>query len=434
MRSIISVQHVSKKFLIGRLRLPYQTLRDSVMTAIKAPFRFRNRSDSTDDQIWALKDVSFEVKPGEVLGFIGRNGAGKSTLLKILSRVTEPTSGRVELYGRSGSLLEVGTGFHPELTGRENIFMNGAILGMPRREILRKFDEIVAFAEVERFIDTPVKHFSSGMYLRLAFAVAAHLDPEILIVDEVLAVGDSRFQRKCLQKMEDVGHQGRTVIFVSHSMAAISRLCSRAILIEGGRVAGDGPTDEVVNSYLRGETNSAAAREWNSSTAPGNNVARLHSVKICDEDNAMVASVDIRHPVALVMEFEVLEPGHVLSPNFHIYSEEGIILFVSNDLDPQWLGRPRPPGIYTSTAWIPGNFLAEGTLYVGAAVSTLDPVMVHFFEPQIVAFRVVDNHESGSVRGDFKGPYPGVVRPALKWTTKYAPVGATAAREEALIS
>jgi lipopolysaccharide transport system ATP-binding protein len=435
MRPIIKVQNVSKQYHIGTRGQPFYTLRDAIANAIRSPFKRREKNlNSRNDTIWALKDISFEVQPGEILGIIGRNGTGKSTLLKILSRVTEPTTGRIELYGRIGSLLEVGTGFHPELSGRENIYLNGAILGMGRKEIARKFDEIVAFAEVERFIDTPVKHFSSGMYLRLAFAVAAHLEPEILIVDEVLAVGDARFQRKCLDKMQDVGRLGRTVLFVSHNMPAVSRLCSRAMLIERGSIAREGHTDEVVNEYLRGETESSAIREWRASpAAPGNHVARLRAVRICTEDGRVAESIDIRHKVGMEMEFEVLQPGHVLAPNFHVYNENGIIVFISHDLDPAWSGRPRPPGIYTSTAWIPGNFLSEGTLFVGAAVSTLEPVVVHFYEPQVVAFRVVDNHDEDSARSQYKGPYPGVVRPALKWTTQYVRAAESHEREKALM-
>jgi lipopolysaccharide transport system ATP-binding protein len=233
MRPIIKVEKLSKRFRIGRRREPYRTVRESLTTALAAPVRgigallngnSRANGRNADEWVWALRDVSFEVMPGEVLGIIGRNGAGKSTLLKVMSRITEPTDGRVELYGRVGSLLEVGTGFHPELTGRENTFLMGAILGMRRAEITRKFDDIVAFAEVEKFIDTPVKHYSSGMYMRLAFAVAAHLEPEILLVDEVLAVGDAAFQKKCLGKMGDVAKEGRTVLFVSHNMATIQSL------------------------------------------------------------------------------------------------------------------------------------------------------------------------------------------------------------------
>ena len=247
MKPIIKVDNLSKQYRIGALEASYGTLRETIVGLARAPVRrLRNRAENeTKHNIWALKDVSFEVNPGEVVGVIGRNGAGKSTLLKVLARITEPTQGKVELYGRVASLLEVGTGFHPELTGRENILLNGAILGMRKVETERKFDEIVAFSEVEKFVDTPVKRYSTGMYLRLAFAVAAHLEPEILIVDEVLAVGDANFQRKCLDKMETVARQGRTVLFVSHNMQAIVRLCPRAILMKDGSVAMDGDSRKI---------------------------------------------------------------------------------------------------------------------------------------------------------------------------------------------
>ena len=419
MRPIIKVEGVSKQYRIGTSRASYETLSDALVSRIKAPFKRRAKGQAREQTIWALKDVSFEVKPGEVLGIVGPNGAGKSTLLKILSRVTEPTTGRIELYGKCGSLLEVGTGFHPELTGRENIFLNGAILGMGRREIVRKFDEIVSFADVERFIDTPVKHFSSGMYLRLAFAVAAHLDPEILIVDEVLAVGDARFQRKCLDKMQDVGAQGRTVLFVSHSMPAITQLCPRAILIDHGTVMMDGPAHAVVNSYLEIGVGTSAIREWkDTSSRPGNEVVRLCAVRVRNQEGEISDAVDIRKPVAIEIEYEVIESGHVLAPNFTVHNEDGIFVFGANDLNPQWRTTPRPAGRYVSTAWIPGNFLAEGVLFVGAAVSTMNPVIVHFYKRDVVAFRVIDTLEGGSARGEYGGPVPGVVRPALQWETE----------------
>jgi lipopolysaccharide transport system ATP-binding protein len=253
MKPIIRVECISKKYRLGARRAVQTTLRDTITVAARSPFaalKRRGAGARDDATLWALRDVSFEVQPGEVVGIIGRNGAGKSTLLKILSRITEPTSGRAELYGRASSLLEVGTGFHPELTGRENILLNGAILGMRRVEVRRRFDEIVAFSEVEKFIDTPVKHYSSGMHMRLAFAVAAHLEPEILIVDEVLAVGDVQFQKKCLGKMGSVAKQGRTVLFVSHNMAAVSNLCGRGLVLEGGRVAYVGTQAEAVARYL----------------------------------------------------------------------------------------------------------------------------------------------------------------------------------------
>ena len=252
MRPSICVENVGKRYRIGSRKQGYETLREAVVNVARAPLRLLRRRPSRvqqDDDLWALRDVSFEVRPGETVGIIGRNGAGKSTLLKILSRITQPTTGSADLYGRVGSLLEVGTGFHPELTGRENIFLNGAILGMRRGEIAQKVDQIVAFAEVDQFIDTPVKRYSSGMYLRLAFAVAAHLEPEILLVDEVLAVGDTFFQRKCLARISEVAGEGRTVLFVSHNMAAVTQLCSRGMLLERGRMKYDGGVEQAIAQY-----------------------------------------------------------------------------------------------------------------------------------------------------------------------------------------
>jgi lipopolysaccharide transport system ATP-binding protein len=420
MKPIIRAEGLAKKYVIESGRDSYQTLRETLTKAVKAPFR-RHRGGARPgaEEVWALEDVGFEVRPGEIVGLIGRNGAGKSTLLKVLSRITEPTRGRVELYGRVGSLLEVGTGFHPELTGRENVYLNGAILGMRKAEIEAKFDEIVSFAEVERFIDTAVKRYSSGMYLRLAFAVAAHLEPEILLVDEVLAVGDARFQRKCLNKMEDVGHEGRTVLFVSHNMPAVTRLCPRTILLDGGRVLSDGPSYEVVSAYLNSGLGTTAAREWpEPAKAPGNEIARLRAVRVRTEEGTVCDAVDIRRPVGVEMEFEVLKPGHVLVPNYHFYNEEGLYLFVAHEFETVWGRSPRPAGRYVSTVWIPGNFLAEGTLIVGAALSSYDPTPVaHFYERDAVAFQIIDSIEGDSARGEYAGSMPGVIRPTFRWTS-----------------
>lgn len=420
---MINVEGVSKRYSIGASGAAYFTLRDALTASFRAPLRRlrQGRGSPSSNTVWALKDVSFEVRHGEVVGLIGRNGAGKSTLLKVLSRITEPTEGRVVLYGRIGSLLEVGTGFHPELTGRENVFLNGAILGMSRAEVARKFDEIVAFSEVQRFIDTPVKFYSSGMYLRLAFAVAAHLEPDILIVDEVLAVGDAAFQLKCMNKMQDLRGDGRTILFVSHSMQAVTRLCQRAIYLVDGCIAADGPAHAVASAYLTSHLDLAGEQVWDDAErAPGNGIVRLRAVRVRDEGGAIADAVDIRKPVGVEMEYEVLAPGHVLVPNLHFYNEEGILAFVTADPDPEWRQRKRPAGVFVSTAQVPANLLSEGTFTVGAALSTMEPVRVHFFEQEAVAFQVIDSLEGDSARGDYAGPMPGVLRPLLAWKTEYA--------------
>ncbi len=419
----VRVQNLGKQYRLGR-PVSNQMLREALANALRAPFRALGRrvagarGADQRDLIWALRNVSFEVGRGEIVGIIGPNGAGKSTLLKILSRITEPTTGRVEIHGRVGSLLEVGTGFHPELTGRENVYLSGTFLGMRKAEIDRKLDEILAFSEIEKFADTPVKRYSSGMYVRLAFGVAAHLEPEILIVDEVLAVGDAAFQRKCLNKMEDVRQHGRTVLFVSHNMSAITRLCQRAILITGGAIQQDGPAAQVSSSYLLSSLKATAARTWpDPASAPGDEVVRLRSIRVRDSEGATITAADIRHPVGIEMTYDVLKPGYCLAPRYELFNESGLCVFSTLGLDPEWRTRPRPMGRLVSTAWIPGNYLAEGTLLVSGRVFSPDPVKDHFFGRDLVAFQVVDSLDDDAARGGWEGTLPGVVRPRLEWTT-----------------
>src|SRR6266852_4341068 len=429
----VKVHDLGKRYDIGTRRNGSPTmLREAVSNAVRAPFtklatlarRLRpdapailEASSVLPNHVWALRHVSFEVPRGQIIGIIGPNGAGKSTLLKILSRITDPSEGRVEIHGRVGSLLEVGTGFHPELTGRENTYLSGALLGMRKMEIDRKLDEIIAFAEIENFADTPVKHYSSGMYVRLAFAVAAHLEPEILIVDEVLAVGDVNFQRKCLNKMEDVRQHGRTILFVSHNMDAVTRLCQRAILVSHGVIQKDGSAAEVAGAYLLSSLRTTAERTWPSGdTAPGNNVVRLRGMRVRDEKGETLDNSDIRRRVGLEVVYEVLEPGHVLSCHLALSNESGVRLFGTSDLDPKWRA-PRPAGLFTSTAWIPGNFLAEGAVLISASVATFKPFRFHFVVRDVIGFHVTDPLEGGSARGDWDGEVTGLVRPILPWTT-----------------
>jgi lipopolysaccharide transport system ATP-binding protein len=416
----IRIEGLGKRYRIRGSGPDYDTLGDALGRLARAPLRLLGRAGAAaaPASFWALRGVTFEVMPGEAVGLIGRNGAGKSTLLRILSRVTDPTEGRAVVRGTTGALLEVGTGFHPELTGRENVFLNGAILGMRRAEVSRCFDDIVAFAQMEQFIDMPAKHYSSGMYMRLAFAVAAHLETRILFVDEVLAVGDAEFQRRCLAKMERAGAQGRTVIFVSHDMGSITRLCTRAVLLDRGSVVADGPAAEVVHRYLRGGAmHGAAVREWPTpGEAPGDDVARLHAVRVLDEAGRPAPEVDIRKPVRIEVEFWNLRPEVRPSANLYLYNQEGTCLFVTNDfVAAAWKAGPREKGLVRSTCSIPGNFLAEGLVTAQAAVSSYGRVTVHALERDAVAFTVVDRSQGDGARGPYAGRWPGVLRPMLEW-------------------
>ena len=433
----VHVENVGKRYRIGPSRTSGpKMLREVVSNIAGVPLEklaaivrgLRQRQShgvreapARPDHIWALRNVSFKVPRGQIIGIIGPNGAGKSTLLKILSRITDPTEGRIEIRGRVGSLLEVGTGFHPELTGRENTYLSGALLGMRKIETDRKLDEILAFAEIEKFADTPVKHYSSGMYVRLAFAVAAHLEPEILIVDEVLAVGDVAFQRKCLNKMEDVRAHGRTILFVSHNMQAVTRLCERAILVSHGTVMEDGPAPAIAGAYLLSNFSATAKRVWTeASSAPGDDTVRLRGIRVRTESGDTVDSIDVRRRFGIELTYDVLQDGSVLAPALEFQNESGTCVFQAQDLEPRWRDKPRPRGTFTAVAWIPGNLLAEGALLVSVWIGALRPLKLHLHLRDAVAFHVVDPFEGDSARGDWDGQLPGVVRPLLEWTTDWS--------------
>jgi lipopolysaccharide transport system ATP-binding protein len=420
--TMVRVQRLGKRYRIG-VRQRYRTLRDTIAEAAAAPLRWLRRNGRAagraGDHIWAIRDVSFQVRRGDVVGVIGRNGAGKSTLLKVLSQITEPTEGEAEICGRVGSLLEVGTGFHPELTGRENVFLNGAILGMRRAEIARKFDEIVDFAEVEKFLDTPVKHYSSGMRMRLAFAVAAHLEPEVLIVDEVLAVGDADFQRKCMGKMEEVQSTGRTVLFVSHNMQAVQRICKRVLLLNRGELVADGSSHEVIRRYMGSGMMVCSERTWRFGD-PGNADPRAHLRRagVTDEAGAPAVVIDIRRPFHVEVEYCTRLTDVRPTAVVQVMNEDGVCLFSTNEFNgPAWRNMPLRPGVVRARCRVPGNLLAEGTFFVLAAVVSYNPDTVYAVERDALAFQVVDRSAGDGVRGESVGDWPGVMRPMLEWTS-----------------
>jgi len=407
----ISLDRIGKQYLLRERSHKYKALRDVLANAYMKPFRrFRGAPaeahsprSSSRELFWALKDISFEVRHGEVLGLIGSNGAGKSTLLKVLSRITEPTTGRAVIYGRVGSLLEVGSGFHPELTGRENVFLNGAIIGMRKAEIERKFDEIVAFAEVERFIDTPVKHYSSGMYLKLAFAVAANLEPEILFVDEVLAVGDAAFQRKCLGKMGEVSRQGRTVLFVSHNMTAVQSLCTRAIWLAQGQLVADGSPAQIVADYLRSNSAAAVDQVWEDpATAPGNEVIRIHRARLLAKDSYHIT---VNDSVQLEFLYWNFLNGAVQNASLTLYTLEGVAAFSSASLV-----RECPAGLIRVVCTIPGDFLNDGGYRVQLMI-VRDTSTILYNHQSLLTFEVRDVPRPYS----WYGKWIGVVRPKLEW-------------------
>lgn len=385
MKPIIRVENLSKQYRIRERQKPYSMLRESIADAVRSPLKTLKRNDNKDkDHFWALRDVSFEVKPGEVLGIIGRNGAGKSTLLKILSRITDPTRGRIELYGRVGSLIEVGTGFHPELTGRENIFLNGAILGMRREEIAKKFDEIVDFAEIEEFLDLPVKHYSSGMYMRLGFAVAAHLEPEILMIDEVLSVGDMKFQRKCLGKLEEVGKEGRTVLFVSHNLAVVRQLCKKAILLENGCFNSQGKVSDVLATYLDKQEELSKTKKFTSQ-----NGIVLIDIHFRDtETNTVTNSLVFNQSYQLNIRLQTAESLNSTVIVLQIYDELGnrisSICSLEEAVDPFIF-----EGMIDVSFFLPKLQLFPGSYTVSLIVGTIEEAF--FNEDRCFNFEIIPN-------------------------------------------
>jgi lipopolysaccharide transport system ATP-binding protein len=423
---IVEVENLGKKYIISheyQNRIAeYSSLRDVIAEKaiafgrkLVSPFH-KNLNPKAQskfkEDFWALRDVSFEINQGERIGIIGGNGAGKTTLLKLLSRITEPTTGRIHLRGRVASLLEVGTGFHPELTGRENIYLNGAILGMTRFEIKNKFDEIVEFAEVDKFLDTPVKRYSSGMYVRLAFAVAAHLEPEILMVDEVLAVGDFKFQEKCLGKMQEVSTQGRTVLFVSHNMKAISELCTKTILLKNGNIASVGDTNSIISQYVHSDQGDSAEATWPTENAPGNHSVRLLGVQVCDKEDKVKSEFNYTEPIKICVSFIVLEDHAELFLRMYLENEEGVLVFVVTEVNKTSFSR----GLYEAKFSIQPHYLNEGRYFLqqvlfkeGIVTSPEDVARVNY----PVSFTV---DYSGKFTGGIMGKLPGIVRPESDWT------------------
>ena len=414
-QTAIHVENLGKQYRIGQQVGNYRTLRETFSERFNGKKKSDEKKALLPESIWALQDVSFDVEQGSVLGVVGRNGAGKSTLLKILSRVTEPTTGLVEIYGRVGSLLEVGTGFHPELTGRENIFLNGAILGMKKTEIETKFDEIVSFAEVEQFIDTPVKRYSSGMYLRLAFAVAAHLEPEILVVDEVLAVGDAEFQRKCLGKMSDVAKEGRTVLFVSHNMSAILRLTQETLVIDRGHLLKRAPTAEAVDFYLSRGLTQEGQRLWQPDEIPAQAAPfKPLAVRLLDGAGHVMETARCSEPFSLEVEYQLHKPIKGLRVGIYILTSHGEFVFTSFDTDdPDQFEKytQRPAGTYKSRVEIPAYFLNGGRFVVGVNSSSYR-IKTYFHDEQALAFNM---DVTGAPGTHWPENRLGPVRPKLDW-------------------
>jgi lipopolysaccharide transport system ATP-binding protein len=415
----IQLENIGKRYQIKRGQR-YGTLKEAINRII-VPSRFRKTRDQgatlKEDMntIWALKDISCRINQGEIVGLVGRNGAGKSTLLKIIAGITTPTCGKAIIEGKIGCLLEVGAGFHPFLSGRENVFLSGSILGLSRTEIKKKFDEIVAFAEVEPFIDTQVKYYSSGMYARLAFAVAAHMVVDILIVDEVLSVGDIAFQKKCLGKIDDVASDGRTVLFVSHNMAAIQRLCNRGLLIHDGKIIMDAKIDSIVSQYLNNFCNIPSKRSWHASDAPGDNHVQLRSIRVINEKNENVQIIDIQESVRIEIIYRTKNIHQPPLLIIHFINEQWLHLFSSHDFYQKSTSPNKSEHEICKICCVPGNLFNQGRIYIHLEIVSLVSKKKHLSLKEVVTFETIDQRELKEIKGPFGTQWPGVIRPTLKW-------------------
>lgn len=415
MKPAIQIRDLGKQYKLSSYE-PYIALRDVVSNGFKNLFTGKKKAA---EKFWALQDINFDIMPGERIGIIGRNGAGKSTLLKIISRITPPTTGEAIIRGRVGSLLEVGTGFHPELTGRENIYLNGSILGLKRAEINHHLEEIIDFSGVEKFIDTPLKRYSSGMQMRLAFSVAAHLQSEILLIDEVLAVGDIEFQKKCIGKMEEVSKsEGRTILFVSHNMDSIRKFCNTTLLLNNGLLSSKGFTEEIISKYINEHLETKAEQVWTDGVLSYDGNLCLNKVWLHKKDKEKASQFDTTEPVYISAEYEVLKEDIQFTHGINVFNQHNVNIFSSHDVQTIWKYEKRKKGSYRSTVIIPGNLLPEGIFSISFALFFPNPLDVFIHQHNVVSFEIFTDFNKLTARGNYIDEFPGIIRPLLEWTSE----------------
>ncbi len=412
MKPSIEIQNLGKRYKLADAP-PYVAIRDVIASSVKNIFHSKKKQDTS---FWALQDINLNIQPGERVGIIGRNGAGKSTLLKIISRITPPTTGNAIIRGRVGSLLEVGTGFHPELTGRENIYLNGSILGLKKAEINKQLDAIIDFSGVEKFIDMPLKNYSSGMQLRLAFSVAAHLEPEILLIDEVLAVGDMEFQKKCLGKMEEVSKSdGRTILFVSHNMDSLRKFCTTTVLLNEGKIIDQGNTDKVINVYTSKNLHTKAETVWDGGVESYNKEVTLYKTYLHDGAGSIRPRFDTTEMIGISMEYEVKKDYVIFTHGINVFNQENTNIFNSHDVTSSPGNLKKKKGYYKSTVWIPGNLLPEGIFSINVAIFLPNPLDVLIHQHNSLSFETYTDFLKLSARGNYADEFPGIIRPLLQW-------------------